>query len=506
MAVVPAIPASEIVAVTPSVLAAGGIGLDLTAIFLTKNTEVPSGTVANFATQTDVATYFGSTSTEAAFAAIYFLGFNNSNMKPGNLAFAQYNTASIAGYLRGGRLGISVAQLQTLSGQLSVSVDSVLHSGTMNFSTVTSFSQAAQLIGTSLSLGTAGTTYDSIAGAFKIASPTTGANSSVSFASGTLAASLLLSQQTGAVVSPGAEALTTDMGNPIVFMDRIASKTQNWATFTTLWEPTDGDKISFAQWTNNQNNRYLYALWDTNSVNTGPAGPSSVVNTIIIGNYSGTALLYSNPVVDTLGGEIAPFLLGTVASIDFTETNGRITTAFKAQTGLLPQVTDATIAFYLKSYGLNFYGDYTTANEAFVWLYPGSVSGPFLWIDSYVNQIWLNSQLQLAEMVLLQSAKSIPYNTRGYGLIEASLLDPIFAAVNFGAIVPGVTLSQSQRAQVNSSSGLAIDTVISQRGWYLQVQDASPQVRQQRGSPPISLWYTDGQAVQQINISSVDIL
>src|SRR5437879_484705 len=109
MAVVPAIPASEIVAVTPSVLAAGGTGLDLTAIFLTQNNEVPSGQVVNFETASDVAAYFGSTTIEAAFASIYFLGFNNSNKKPGSLGYAQYNTASIAGYLRGSRLGLTLA-------------------------------------------------------------------------------------------------------------------------------------------------------------------------------------------------------------------------------------------------------------------------------------------------------------------------------------------------------------------------------------------------------------
>jgi hypothetical protein len=77
--------------------------------------------------------------------------------------------------------------------------------------------------------------------------------------------------------------------------------------------------------------------------------------------------------------------------------------------------------------------------------------------------------------------------------------------VNFGAIRAGITLSQSQIAQVNSAAGLDIADTIQQRGWYLQVADAQPQVRAARASPPCTLWYTDGQSVQAINLASIEI-
>lgn len=85
-------------------------------------------------------------------------------------------------------------------------------------------------------------------------------------------------------------------------------------------------------------------------------------------------------------------------------------------------------------------------NDQFVWENRGFISGPFLWADSYINQIWLNNALQLALMVLLQSTYSIPYNRQGYALIEAACLDLISAALLFGAIRSGITLSASQRA------------------------------------------------------------
>ena len=243
-------------------------------------------------------------------------------------------------------------------------------------------------------------------------------------------------------------------------------------------------------------------------------GPVGAVASINAANYSGTSLSHENPAVDATG-QIAAFVMGWAASLDFTRLNGRQNTAFKHQSGLPGQVFSGTIASYLLSYGMNFYGDYTTANQAFLFYNNGSVSGPFLWLDSYMNQIWLNNQLQLSLMVLLTTVNSIPYNAAGYALIEASLVGPsstpavpggpINQAVYFGAINAGVALSSAQVAEVNSAAGLPIDQTLFQRGWYLQVLPATAQVRAARTSPPCTLWYTDAGSVQKITLASIEV-
>ena len=53
------IPASAIVQVTPSVLGAGGTGLNLSGLVLTTNTRVPYGQVLSFGSQAAVSAYFG---------------------------------------------------------------------------------------------------------------------------------------------------------------------------------------------------------------------------------------------------------------------------------------------------------------------------------------------------------------------------------------------------------------------------------------------------------------
>jgi hypothetical protein len=84
-------------------------------------------------------------------------------------------------------------------------------------------------------------------------------------------------------------------------------------------------------------------------------------------------------------------------------------------------------------------------------------------------------------------------------------MDPINAAVNFGAIVAGVTLSAAQIAQMNNSAGLRIDNIIVNRGWYLQIKPATAQVRIARTSPPCTLWYADGGAIHELNLASIEI-
>lgn len=343
-------------------------------------------------------------------------------------------------------------------------------------------------------------TYDSVLSAFVIASGIYGVASTAGFATGSLSASLLLTQATGAVISQGAAGQT-----PAAFMETLlAQATQDWATFMLAQDPDGGSgntqKLAFATWCGGKNNRYAFICWDTDASPTVTVPASSSLGQLIAAaQISGTSLVWGTDYTK------AAFICGCAAAIDFTELNGRITFAFKSESGLTADVTNGTIASNLLANGYNFYGAYATANAQFIWLYNGTVSGPFAWLDSYIDQIWLNANLQLALMQLLGQVKSIPYNPFGYALIDAACMDPINAALNFGAIRANVTLSDAQISEVNSAAGKKIDDVLFQRGWYLQVSDAAPSVRAARGSPPCTLWYTDGGSIQQIDLTSVEL-
>ena len=643
------IPASAFVSVLPGVLSAGGSALDMNGLLLTPSTRVPTGLIASFANLAAVQAFFGATSAEAAFAAIYFNGFTNCTALPGALLMSQFNQSAVVGYLRGGSVSsMTLAQLQALTGSsLSVTVGGVVATAaSVPLSTIGSFSLAAaamttalaywdavsaatstiaagtatnstaasitgnvltvaasitgafvvggvlsgtgvtagtyivkQLTGTAGAAGTyqvsaiqnvatttitqayglmtvatmasgtfavgqtisgtgvvpgttitaivtgtggAGTyvtsggaqtvsataisggqlvvTFDSVSNAFVITGGTPGATGTISAASGTLAAPLFLTVATGATLSQGAAALT-----PATAMPAIIAQTTNWATFTTLTDPDAGygntQKQAFAAWnTTTGPYEFAYVAWDTDVTPTTSAAATASLGAILAANgNSGTELVWG---VDYTK---AAFFMGAAASINFNEPNGRISFAYKSQTGLTPDVTTLQVYNNLLANHYNSYVSIATAKQQFQDFQNGTITGPFAWADSYINQIWLNASLQLSILNMLTSIKAMPYNAAGYSLLYSACLQPILNAVSFGAINVGVALTASQIAQVNYAAGLSISNDLQTKGWYLQILPASGTQRSARATPPCKLWYMDGGSIQTVSLASIAI-
>lgn len=488
------IPASQIVSVNPAVLSSGGSPLALNAVFLSKHENIPNGEALLFATAESVGDYFGMTSAEYKAAQIYFKGFDGSTKKPGRLYFYAVNSGNEAGALIGSSLkSISLDELKSISGNLTVSIDGQAKTASnLNLSAATGFSDAAAKIGSALTGVTV--QFNEQLQAFKIVSGTTGKNSKVSFATGTAADALGLSENAGARISNGTVKESVDET-----MAGLTASTLNFATFTTIYEPAFDEKLEFAKWSNLQNERFMYVGWGKERVALNPGNKTGLGPRLKEMQYSGVCPVYG-------GLDKAAFLCGAIASIDFTEREGRITMAFKGQSGLEVDINDATEAKILQENGYNFYGAWATANDRFLFLYPGQLPGKWKWIDNYINQIRLNSQLQLALMTLLTSSKSVPYNAVGRAMQRAACQDAINEALNFGSIRAGVELSEQQRAIVNNESGVDAAAQIEGRGYYLHVGKASPQTRGNRESMPMKLWYTDGGSVHAINMASINIL
>lgn len=504
------IPAKKLVSVIPGVIAAGGSALALTGLMLSADTAVPIGTARQFSDSTSVSNFFGPASVEAALAAIYFSGFDNSSQKPGALLFAQYPTAPVAAYLRSANLAsLTLAQLQAIpAGTMSITVNGTAKtSSSINLATSTSFSDAASKITAGFTGSpTVTVTYDAQRAAFVATSGTTGTGSTISFASGAMATALSLTQALGAETSQGAVAAT-----PAGFMNSVSAVAANWAGFMTVFEPNLADKIAFATWNAQQGNRSVYSAWDTDATagqqgNTTSFGPQLAAQTL-----GGTVAVSADPAraaalgvtMTDLTRPLAAFVLGYMASIDFTEINGRTTAAYRSGAGIVAGVGDANVADNLMANGYNFYGDYATSSQSYRFLQPGQVSGIFEWLDSYINQIWMNANFQQTLLSLMANLKSIPYNNFGYSAIETALSDPINQAIDFGAIRVGVSLTGTQAIAVNASAGVKIDSVLSTRGWYLKVGDPGGAARAARSTPDMEFYYTDGGSIQSMSLSSL---
>jgi len=175
-------------------------------------------------------------------------------------------------------------------------------------------------------------------------------------------------------------------------------------------------------------------------------------------------------------------------------------------------VSDQTTYTNLLSNGYNFYGAYGTGGDTYVHLKDGSITGDFKWADSYINQIWMNNNFQVALADLMTSKGQIPYNKAGFAMIETALLPQINKALTFGAIQTGVTLSSAQIVAINNTASTAasktvdISNTLETRGWYLQIVDPGTTVRIARGTPICNFWYTDGESVQKITLASIAVL
>ncbi|MHB8915605.1 MAG: DUF3383 domain-containing protein [Thiobacillus sp.] len=493
--------ANEFVLINPGVIGGGGNPLALNGVYLTNNAAVPIGTVQSFATAASVGAFFGLSSPEYTLSQDYFNGFANKTQTPGTLFFSQYSDVAVAGYLRGGATGaMTLAQLQAITGVLDITVAGTLFTSTaIVLTTATSFSNAATIIQAAFTSPTFTVTYDSIRGAFLITTTTTGATETISFGSGTISAGLLLTQATGALTSQGAAGMT-----PASAMAQILTQTMNWAAFSTVFNAVTADKLGFAAWANSMNNRYAYVAWDSNAAAIATPDTTSALGQIVAAGYANTVPVYCDPILDPLG-RAAAFVMGSMASINFSAKNGRITFAFKYYPGIPVSVTSDQIYQNLKTNGYNAIIQMATANQGFSFFAPGAVTGAYLFFDELVNEIYLNAQLQLALVELMTSVPAIPYNAVGAGMQRAACLDPITQMLNFGGIETGVSLSALQASEVNNAAGLKIDQALTNQGYYLQILPPTAQVRAARGSFVFNLFYMDGGSVQTINMASVVI-
>lgn len=485
------IPARNIVQVNPGVIDGGGNPLSLNGVLLTQNANLPGGAPFPFVSAEAVAVALGGDADEVALAQVYFAGYDNSPVKPGTLWLMRYADAALDATIFGGSLsGVTVAALQALSGTLTINGQT---SEPIDLSGITTFSDAATAIADAFAenFGAITCVWNSVLSRFEIAIP---GETSITYASGDIADPLALTAATGAILQP-----PLDADDAASVMDRLYAATQNWLSFTTTWEPDTQGKTDFAEWVNAKNQRFVYVPWDTDAQAIVNGSTSCFGYVAKQAEYNAVMCVYNTV-------ELAMFVLGAAASIDFTRANARITFAFKHQAGLADTVTDEQNAANLLANGYSFYGVYATSNDDFSFLYNGQISGQWAWLDTYVNQVYLNSQFQLALLGLLAQITSIPYNQEGYNLIRASMQDPINQFINFGGIRAGITLSESQRAQVNTAAGLDVASLIETQGYYLQILDPGAQVRADRGTPVINFWYTDGGAVQKITVASIDVM
>lgn len=481
------IPMSAIVNIVPSALSAGGNALALNGAMIVDGLLDQGASVREITFADDFKSIFKPEDIETVQA--YFKGVTIATQRPRKLFVAVKQTEAYPATLTSAKLDPYQAGAgESLS--LEVVIDGVKKAAEdVNYDEAGSYSNLAQTISEALG---APVVFDEATRKIVITSSKTGVDSTISTATGTLAEALGLTDAQGAVAVNGGEA-DKDITDA---MDRIFNYTQNFGSIFTSLSMDNDEALQFAKWVNSKDNRFWGIIWTLDPKATQDA--KSIGTIVKENNLGGITCIYGE-------AKYAAAASGYAASLNFAELNGRMTLDFRTQEGLTATVTDASTANMLERNGYMFYGAYATANDRFMFFRNSIVSGQFKWVDTYLNQVYFNAQLQLALANMLMSYKAVPYNADGKAMHYAAIQDPVNEMKNFGAIVEGVSLSEAQKQQINYEAGTDAATTIETNGYFVLIGDATAQARGNRATMPLKVWYADGGSVHSINLASIAI-
>lgn len=493
------IPISKKVTVIPGVVPGGGAVSSQNGLVVTQDPSVPAGQILDLTSALAVSNWFGPNSPEATLANNYFPGIVNGGQLPFDLKFVGYQTAaSAAGVFGASVANLTLAALQSLTGTLIVTTAALHTSSTINLSAATSFANAATIMQAAFTSPDFTISYDAQRQRFVLLTTATGPTAACSPITGTLAASVGFAASSGAFN----QAAGVNADTPASVMNRAVSLTTNWMTFTTSYAAVIADRLAYAAWNSGQNFQYAYMAWDQEAASIVPNNPASFGAQVFALPDQGTAPIYGT--VATAGAS-----MGWAASINFGVQNGRTNyDSRQFAAGTPATVSDQPTSAALDSNFYSYIGAFANAANNYTIAVNGYLSGSFLWLDTYVDQIYLNRQIQLALFNALLAYNSIPYNQDGYTELYRAVADVANQGVTAGIIRTGVTLSQSQALQVDTSAGRTISTTLQTQGWYCLFGDPAnvAQARANRTSPTAKFWYTDGGSIQQITINSTAVI
>lgn len=491
----PSIPSSAIVNLTPAVIASGGTGGTMSGTILSTATAYG----CNVYTSADaVKKAFSIFSTEYKMAVIYFASFNNADKTPSKLYISKVNTADTNAVLIGGSLaGVTLTQLQAIKGTLTITVDGTAETANVDLSTATSFSNGAELITEAFTSKDLNVMYSSALNAFLVTTVKTGATASISYADGTTAYSLGLSQEAGAVLNNYTTADTTAE----TIMQKVTDYTLDFTGIThtdDAFFTTDIKKL-VATWVNSQGGAYWFVPWGKESGAITANNSASLGGWLQANSYSGTTPIYGTYDKGALA-------LTYPASLDWSLLNGNTTLDFRNQDGLTADVTDKTTADALVSNGYMFYGAYANAVNRYLFFRNSIVSGRFKWIQKYIINARLRASFVDSFITMFMAKKSIPYNASGKAVVRAYGQDTIDEMINFGGIQAGVTLTNGEKNTINTAVGStgAADQIFA-LGWYLYIGDATADERNNRTSFPMIFYYTDGDSLQSLSMQVTNV-
>ena len=241
---------------------------------------------------------------------------------------------------------------------------------------------------------------------------------------------------------------------------------------------------------------YVYFDWSTDTKMLDQSTQSTTkAAQLAERNYNCLAMVYGT-------AQDAAAFLAVGASIDWSAIQGIKTWFAKSASGIKASVLSDEVAEALDDLKVNYVGAFATRNAEFDFINRGCLlSGIYQWIDALYGMIWFKARIQRQIMDGFGAINRAPYNAIGFAYVEAWLLDPINDAKRNGVIDTGLALSNSQIQQLlTETNNSTIKQDLYSKGYWYLIESPSANVRTQRGSPRLGLWYTYAGSIQRIEM------
>lgn len=505
-------------------------------LILTQNPILPTGTVQQFTTASEVSAYFGNTSydnsteyQDALNAGFYFTASTKTQKKPSSVLFYRYVASNVGAYTRGSKLtavgannDLTALKLVT-AGTLALIFNGTTYNVTgIDLSAQNSFSAMATALQTAIrlvsGLSTVTVEFDTTTNAFTITFPYDGTKAntvgyivaSSTGATNQLSQRMKITEASGAVLSQGLAAQT-----PAQVMTAITNLSSNFATYICNFDinsdPTYDIVNALTAWNDVQTYYYLPIFYDTNGGESSPI--TNPMQASLIANGWGqdsatpytfnTTLMYIINTVDTIG---LPFAVaGVLASYDFQAVNAIIQLNANGFAGITPIITNnSDLNLLINTFGANSYINLNTRANNFQWFEKGEIGGNYQWADTFVGYVWMADQIQVTLANLQQSLNSIPYNNLS---IINSVINPIFVqGLRAGVVQNNIPISATQQQELIQQAGYDFTPILFNQGYYMPQIIPTAQDIATRTLSNINAWYTYAGGPVQITVNVTTVL
>lgn len=426
---------------------------------------------------------FGTTDPEYIAASYHFA----QSPQPSILYIGKWAQSATAGRLKGGVLTAAqkliTAWTGITAGSMTLAVDGTTKTlSALNFSAATTLSGVAAIIDTALS--GASVTWDANNGRFVIKSDTTGASSTVGYASATglgtdISAQMKLTSSTASAPVAGvvAESLATAM-------QAFADKSGDWYAGLILPTVTTSVFSAAAAVIEAQSKKRIIGTTITDTTVLDSSATTDLASICSAAGYSRTFLLYS-----ATPYAIASFF-GLAATIDFTGSNTTKTMKFKVLPSITPEYLTETQAATLKSKRCNMYVYFDNGQA----ITQEGVMSASLYFDERQGLDWAENADQTALWNVLYGAKKIPQTDAGVTRLLAAVEGVCRQSVTNGLVAPGVWTADGF-GKLNTGDYLT-------SGYYIYAQSVGEQSqadREARKSPPIMVARKLAGAIHSVN-------